>query len=303
MTARPPELSLIVSTIGRPETFRRLLTTLAGSPGRDRIEVVLVDQSPNQACLSVAQEDWPLRVVTTISPRGASIGRNVGRRLATGAVVAFPDDDAYYPPATLSTVLDRFEVDQSLAGLCGQQQTSDGRPSMLRWRRHATSVTRWNFLHTSIMSTMFFRRSWLDDVGEFDEVMGVGAPGWYHAGEESDLVLRVVEAGGRVDYDPSLVVWQDEPRDEPDDAFVRKMLEYGCGQGHLWRKRNLPLSLLGWYLARKVVGAGVRTARGERTLARADIAWLRGNVAGLRDRRPAEIAGMACEADATQPLA
>lgn len=286
-----PALSLVVSTVGRAENFRRLLTSLDAGTACDRVEVVLVDQSPGQVCAAVAAEPgWSVRVLSTTSARGASIGRNAGLLLAAAPVVGFPDDDAYFPPDTVVAVLDRFAGDPGLAGLCGQQQTVDGRPSMLRWQQRPGPVTARNFLHTSIMSTMFFRRSWLERVGDFDEAMGVGAPGWYHAGEESDLVLRVVEAGGRVDYDPALVVWQDEPRDVPQEAFVRKMLEYGCGQGHLWRKRRLSRPLLGWYLARKVAGAAVRSVRGQRTLARADLAWLRGNIAGLRDRCPAEMA-------------
>jgi cellulose synthase/poly-beta-1,6-N-acetylglucosamine synthase-like glycosyltransferase len=288
--AHEPALSLVVSTVGRAGTFTRLLNSLETVPTAGRLEVVVVDQSPDQSCAAVARSrPWAVPIITTTSPRGASIGRNAGLALASAPVVAFPDDDAYFPARTLAAVLARFAAEPELAGLCGQQQTADGRPSMLRWQAQAGPVTARNFLHTSIMSTMFFRRRWLDQIGGFDDAMGVGAPGWYHAGEESDLVLRVVEAGGRVLYDPSLIVWQDEPRDVPDEAFVRKMLEYGCGQGHLWRKRSLSRSLLAWYLGRKVVAAAVRTARGQRTLARADIAWARGNVAGFLDRCPAEL--------------
>ena len=283
-----PLLSLVVSSVGRPGTFRRLLESLAASHRCEEVEVVLVDQSADGSCLAVAAEEWPMRLVTTTSRRGAAIGRNVGLGLVTGSVVGFPDDDAYFPPATVAAVLGFLDEEPELQGVCGQQQTRDGRQSMLRWRQGATDVTRRNFLHTSIMSTMFFRRSALDQVGGFDEAMGVGAPGWYHAGEESDLVLRVARVG-RVRYEPSLVVWQDEPRDEPDEAFVRKMLEYGCGQGHLWRVQRLSRPLLAWYLGRKLVGWVARTARGQRVLARADIAWLRGNVAGYRDRCPAEL--------------
>jgi GT2 family glycosyltransferase len=293
MPTAAPALSLVVSSVGRADTFRRLLETVQHSTCRDLVEVVLIDQSPAGSCRAVADAggwDFPIRVGT--SARGASIGRNAGVRLATAPLIAFPDDDAYYPPSTLADIVARFEAQPGLAGLSGQQQTADGRPSMLRWRSRPGRVTRTNFLHTSIMSTMVFRRSWLERVGEFDEAMGVGAPGWYHAGEESDLVLRVVEAGGQVGYDPTIVVWQDEPRDVPDEAFVRKMLEYGCGQGHLWRKRRLSRALLAWYLGRKLVAASVRTARGRRTLARADLAWVQGNVAGLRDRRPAALASL-----------
>jgi hypothetical protein len=43
---------------------------------------------------------------------------------------------------------------------------------------------------------------------------------------------------------------------------------------------------LGYFCARKLVAATVRTARGDRILARADLAWLRGNIAGYRDVEP-----------------
>jgi cellulose synthase/poly-beta-1,6-N-acetylglucosamine synthase-like glycosyltransferase len=289
-----PTLAVVVSTIGRAGSFRRLVSSLEDGEDRDDLELIVVDQSDDGRCRRVLSEgSWSLRWQASTSARGASRGRNAGMRLTGAPLVVFPDDDAWYPPDTLRRVRAAFATDPGLAGLCGRQLTSDGRSSMLRWQQEPGPVTRWNFLRTSIMSTMFFRRSWLDRVGEFDEGMGVGSPGWYGACEESDLLLRVVEAGGRIHYDPSLVVLQEEPRDDPDEAFVAKMLSYGCGQGRLWRKRRLPAPLLAWYLSRKLGAAAVRGARGQRVVARADLAWIRGNVAGLIDRPPRELASRA----------
>jgi glycosyltransferase involved in cell wall biosynthesis len=237
----------------------------------------------------LSERPWRLRWDVTTSGRGASVGRNVGLRAVSAPVVAFPDDDAWYPRDTLGRVIDAFTADPLLTALCGRQITSSGRGSMLRWKSRACLVTPYNFMRTSIMSTMFFRRSWLDTHEQFDEGMGVGSAGWYGACEESDLLLRVIEDGHRVPYDPSLLVLQEEPREDPDERFVAKMLSYGCGQGYLWRKRSLPRSLFVWYCARKLVAASVRAARGDRLLARADLAWLRGNVAGLRDIPPKEL--------------
>lgn len=289
MTTGPagPDVAVVVSTIGRVDAFTRLMQSVADGASPDRVEFVVVDQSDDGRCGEVAtSRDWPMTTRSATSPRGASIGRNAGLRLSSAPIVLFPDDDAWYPADTLPAVLEAFEADPDLAALCGRQRTSDGRPSMLRWQQHAGPVTAGNFLRTSIMSTMFFRRSWLDKVGPFDEAMGVGAPSWYGACEESDLLLRVIEAGGRVDYRPDIVVLQEEPRDEPDDGFVEKMLRYGCGQGHLWRKRRLSYPQLAYFLARKLVAATVRAARGQRTLARADLAWLWGNLAGVADVEP-----------------
>lgn len=287
-----PALAVVVSTIGRADALRRLVESLDASTVADRLELVVVDQSEDQRCRAVLESgSWRVRWTAATSPRGASRGRNEGLRHVRAPLLAFPDDDAWYPPDTLERVIAAFAADPALAALCGRQVTSGGAASMLRWKSEPCLVSVYNFLRTSIMSTMFFRRAVLPpgepgDTGPFDESMGVGSPGWYGAGEESDLLLRVVEAGHAVPYDPTLLVLQEEPREDPDEAFVDKMLRYGCGQGRLWRKRRLPLPLLGWYLARKGVAAAVRTARGQRVLARADLAWVRGNLAGLRDVAP-----------------
>ena len=286
--AAPPALSLVVTTIGRPADFARLLDSVERSPVADRVQLVVCDQSADQSCARVlAESGTPVRWAATTSGRGASRGRNAGLQLAAAPLVGFPDDNCWFPPETLGQVIDAFAADAGLVGLSGQQRTVDGRPSMLRWLPDPGSVTRGNFMRTSIMSTMFFRTSVLDEVGTFDEGMGVGSAGWYGAGEESDLMLRVLDAGGRVDYRPDLVVLQDETRDDADPAFASKMLRYGCGNGHLWRLHRLPRRQLAWYSARKAGGALIRAARGQRQLARADLAYLRGTWAGWTDRRPA----------------
>ena len=285
------ELAVVVSTIGREREFRRLIRSVADSGVAERVEFVVVDQSPEQRCAAVAREQaWQMRVAVATSARGASLGRNAGLALSTAAIVLFPDDDAWYPPGSLAAILDACSARPDIAGLCGRQLTADGRPSMLRWQRRPGLVTARNFLRTSIMSTMVFRRSWLERVGPFDENMGVGSSSWYGACEESDLLLRIIEAGGEILYRPDIVVLQEEPRDDVDEAFVLKMLKYGCGQGHLWRKRRLSRWQLGYFLARKLVAASVRRLQGQRMLARADLAWLRGNLAGLRDVRPRALA-------------
>ena len=285
-----PALSLVVSTVGRPVDFDRLITSIEETVPAHLVELVVCDQSADQSCAAVLRERDPaFRWVATTSGRGASVGRNAGLEVATAPLVGFPDDNCWFPPDTLSAVVATFAADPGLSGLSGQQQTLDRRPSMLRWPSTGGPVTRTNFMKTSIMSTMFFRRDVIDRVGHFDEGMGVGSAGWYGAGEESDLLLRVLAGGGRVQYVPELVVLQDEPRDDADAAFERKMLRYGCGNGHLWRLHRLPRWLLAWYAARKVVGAVVRRARGQRNLARADLAYLRGTWAGWTDRRPDEL--------------
>ena len=283
-------LSLVVSTVGRPREFARLLASLDSCPGVESIQLVLVDQSADASCVRVlAEQGTRAQSAHTTSGRGASRGRNAGLALATAPVVGFPDDNCWFPPATPARVLAHFAAHPGVAGVSGRQLTVDGAPSMLRWRTRPGTVTRHNFLHTSIMSTMFFARAAIDAVGHFDEGMGVGSEGWYGAGEESDLLLRVLGDGGHVDYDPDVVVLQEETREEDDPRFAAKMLRYGSGMGHLWRLHRLSRAQLGYYAARKGAAVVVRGARGQRNLARADVAYLRGLVAGFSDRPPREL--------------
>lgn len=283
---------MVVTTVGRPEAFERLLAALDEAPDVADLELVVVDQSTDRSCLAVLDRHGSRATVrATTSGRGASVGRNVGLALVTAPVVGFPDDNAWFPPETPGRVIDAFGEDPTLTGLSIRQATPDGRDSMLRWQREPGPVTESNFMHTSIMSGMFFAKDRLDAVGRFDEGMGVGSDGWYGSGEESDLLLRVLRAGCRITYDPSIVVWQEETRDDTDPRFAEKMLRYGAGAGHLWRRHDLSRRLLAYYAARKVVGVGVRTLQGRRQLAAADVQYLRGLVGGYLDRRPRGLRG------------
>lgn len=282
-----PLISLVCSTIGRPESVRRLLDSIAASDVADRIEFVLVDQSPDHACIQVLKEQPPIGPwLTATSARGASVGRNVGTGLANAPVVAYPDDNCWYPPDTVRKVLGILDERPDLAGVSAQQVTSGGTPSMLRWLDRELPVTRTNFMRTSICSTMFLRRSSLPSPAPFDEGIGTGSAGWRGAGEESDLLLRIIAAGHTVLYRPDLRVYQDDDRNAITDEFVAKMLKYGVGIGHLWRRHRLSTTQLGYHSARKLAGSGIRAARGERTLARSDIAYLRGVLAGWRGVSP-----------------
>ncbi|MGE2713324.1 glycosyltransferase family 2 protein [Mycolicibacterium litorale] len=276
-----PLISLVCSTIGRPDALRRLLASVAAAELAERVEFILVDQSSGQTCASLIAGfglPGPYRVAT--SGLGVSTGRNAGTPLAAAPLVAYPDDNCWYPPDIFRSVIDLLERRPDLSGVTGMQVTEAGRPSMLRWLPETTPVTRRNFLRTSVSSTIFLRRAALPSPTPFDEGVGVGSPGRRGAGEESDLLLRLIAAGHTVEYHPAIRVFQDDDRDQITSAYIAKMSKYGVGQGYLWRRHALPVSSLAYYSARKIAGAGLRAARGQRTHARADLAFVRGQVAG-----------------------
>lgn len=278
-----PAISLVCSTIGRPVALSRLLDSVRACERPEQIEFVLVDQSSDQGCARLlAEHPPPGPYEITTSDRGLSVGRNVGLKLATAPVVAFPDDNCRYGPGTVDLALEALAGRRDLAGVSGTQITGSGEPSMLRWLSRSTEVSTRNFLYTTISSTLFLRRPALERVGPFDEGIGAGAPGPIGAGEDSDIVLRLLAAGESIDYRPDIRIYQDDDRDTAGPEFIDKMRRYGVGQGHLWRKHDLPATHLLYLSARKLVGSGVRVLRGRPVLARADLAFLHGTLDGFR---------------------
>lgn len=280
-------LSLIVTTIGRPDDVVRLVRSLEKCEASDQMELILVDQSDGQVAIKALVGADPAFPYTTLtSARGASTGRNVGAEKAAGEILGFPDDGVEYSTTTLAQVLTVFDQYSALDGISGQQVTSDGRPSMLRWPTSECDITRRNFYRTKIESTFFIRRSAWDAIGGFDETYGTGSAGPYQSGEISDLVLRGLALHQHYRYFPEIHIGQADQRDAVPAGFTDKMRGYGKGFGRLFRQHHLPPTLLMTLVARKYAAAAVRGVRGQGPVARADLAWANGMLWGYRKWHP-----------------
>ena len=136
---------------------------------------------------------------------------------------------------------------------------------------------------------MVMRRDIACRVGGFDETLGPGSGLWYGSCDDADFVLRVVESGGLVWYDPDLHLHHRDPRLDGDPDTQRKSLAYGCGQGRMWRLHRFGWSWISFLLARRLIGSVMMTLRGHPGVGRAQRAWVRGALAGLMDEQPIDL--------------
>ncbi|MDH4280984.1 MAG: glycosyltransferase, partial [Acidimicrobiia bacterium] len=119
LSATSPDLSLIVSTIGRPADFRRMVQSI----GREmtsglHVELVVVDQSGDDETRRILEDaDLPVPWRHVRSGTGLSLGRNLGLSLARGRYVTFPDDDVWYAGAMLAAAVTRLDRTPDLAGV------------------------------------------------------------------------------------------------------------------------------------------------------------------------------------------
>lgn len=290
-----PRISLVVSTIGRAGELGRLIESLRVELERGpTVELIVVDQSGDGCCLDVLEE-LEVESEPTVSWRylrsgpGVSHGRNLGMAIATGELIMFPDDDAWFDGETLALAADHLARHPEHDGLCTQLQDGHGQPSMLRWSNRAGFVTKRNHHRTSIGSTMLFRLESARSVGVFDESIGPGAGGWHGSCEDADFLLRVIEGGGRIWYDPGVVMNHRDSRRDGGDAAQAKSLSYGCGQGLLWRNHRFPLLLVTVLALRRLVGGTLWSLRGRPDIGRAHRAWVRGSINGWLGRPPLDI--------------
>lgn len=200
----PPQVSLVLPTLDRPEAIYNLLRHLEHQTVAPH-EIIIVDQSaiPDERTARYAAENPRVRH-HRIAERGLPNARNVGVGLATGDVVLFLDDDSIPDPDLVRFHAESY-ADLGVGGVGGRIQGGydSGGSATGRFRISDGRVVR-NFGATIPCDVdhlpggnMSFRRSVFKRVGGFDKAYGGSA-----IGEETDFCLRARRAGVRLVFEP-----------------------------------------------------------------------------------------------------
>ncbi|MEI7794849.1 MAG: glycosyltransferase family 2 protein [Thermoleophilia bacterium] len=283
------QLSIVVTTLGeRPAEIIRLLDSIVEEQV-DGLELIVVDQSATGAALRVARAHpvaSAMPVVGITSERGASAGRNAGLRMSTGQLVTFPDDDAWYPPRGLTTLLRRMEEDQQISALVFVARGSDGQISSTTPPRRAGPVSRRLASRLGFESAMVFRIDSLRAVRGFAQEMGPGSGTPWGAGEGLDLLLRMLATGANMRFDPSLFIHHEDP-DLTDEAWLARVRSYSRGEGY-GVARNHCLSLyLYRFVLRPALGVASAIVLRQTDKRRIRTARISGHIHGMIDGLPA----------------
>jgi GT2 family glycosyltransferase len=274
-----PSFDLVVATVDRVDQPGQLLDSLDLQTHR-AFRVLLVDQNEDDRLDSVLGNHPALELVRLRAPRGLSRARNAALGQICAELVAFPDDDCVLAPDLLERVARRFAKQPTLGGLTGRAVDEQGR-SAPSWARNATLLTRENLWNRAISFTIFIRRSVVDRVGEFDERLGLGADGAWSSGEETDYLVRALDGGARIEYDPSFVVVHQEKVLSP--AALRSLgAREGASIGYILRKHRYPARTVGRMLVRPLGGALVAVTRRDPARALFHLSTLRGRLHGYR---------------------
>ena len=231
------KFSLILATVERTKEVERFLDNLDKQIYRD-FELIIVDQNGDDCLVPiVASYNNRFQILhLRLSTRGVSRARNFGLKYVSGDIVAFPDDDCWYPPDLLGKVSHVFEERFETEGIVIRSVDQNGMPSTSKGSDKAQPINLINVQWLVVAFAIFLRKAVVDKVGLFDETLGVGADTPWGAGEETDYLIRATKESIRLYYFPVLFVYHPKPTNIFDSKYYEKAYKYASGWGRVARK-------------------------------------------------------------------
>jgi GT2 family glycosyltransferase len=232
-----PSISVVICTRDRSHLLDAALESLrAQSLAPDRFETIVVDNGSADGTQRIVQARAGIGYV--FEPQvGLSAARNAGVRRATGAIIAFMDDDATASPDWLESIIDSFEGDPDVWAL-GGRVTLGWRGTRPRWLPVQAEPLLSGFDHgparmelpapvAPFGTNVAFRSEVFVEVGAFH--LGLGRKGEsLISGEEAEMCLRIRRHGKKVVYEPAAVVEHHVSRER---TTLRWLLRRAFAQG------------------------------------------------------------------------
>jgi GT2 family glycosyltransferase len=282
-------ISVAISTLDRPEGLRRCLDALlAGAVLPD--EIVVVDQGDGartEALLGELAAAAPGLVHVKQARRGLSASRNTAFEAASSELVAVTDDDCVPEASWIAELKRAFAVADAPDAVCGRVLPhGPAEPDRVAISSRTSEVPAeftGNALPWVVGTGANFaaRRDLVGSVGGYDERLGAGSAGG--AGEDLDVVRRLLRHGARIRYEPRSLVYHERQSSARRRATRSS---YGRGAGAcfaLWLRARDPFALraLAAWVSMRLRLLAVGAARRDRGAVREELFVLGGTLAGF----------------------
>jgi O-antigen biosynthesis protein len=236
---RYPRVSVVVAAYNAGRTLGACLESLTRLKYPEH-ELILVDDGSTDATAKIASAYPAVRMIRHPRNFGLSEARNSGIRAATGEIVAFTDADCRVDPDWLHYLV---------SDLQGSEFTGIGGPNLLPPEdsavANAVMVSPGGPIHVMLTDrqaehipgcNMAFYKDALEEIGMFDPV-------FRSAGDDVDICWRLQQAGYKIGFSPSAVVWH--YRRSTVRAYLGQQSGYGHAEALLVRKHPEYFNALG----------------------------------------------------------
>jgi GT2 family glycosyltransferase len=248
-----PRMSVVVCSYNGARTIRDCFEGLVQLQYPD-YEVIVVNDGSTDETAEIA-EKYGFRLIS-IENRGLSNARNTGLAAATGAIVAYIDDDARPDPHWLSYLALAF-LETTHVGVGGPNIAPPGDGTIAECVANAPGGP----VHVLLSDreaehipgcNMAFRKAALEAIGGFD-------PRFRAAGDDVDVCWRLQERGWTLGFSPAAVVWHH--RRNSLRAYWKQQCGYGKAEALLenkWPSKYNAAGHLAW--SGRLYGKGITRA-------------------------------------------
>jgi len=246
----PPRLSVVLPTYNRAESLRRALAALMQqSADASSYEIVIVENNCTDGTREMVKSIDDPRIRLVGEPRqGLAFARNTGVDAALAPIVAFTDDDVEVARDWVETIVSSLDGNPAVDGVGGRvlpAWESGPRPRWLtreHWaplalQDHGDTRSTFDQHHPIglIGANVAFRREVFERVGLFSPAVqrvknGIGST------EDHELLARLYNAGGRMLYQPQMLVLARVQAERCDPAYHRRWHE---GHGRFYALMRL----------------------------------------------------------------
>ena len=170
--------SFIVPTFNSERTLASCLQSILSQeiPGG---ELIVVDDSSTDSTITIAEE-YASFIIRKDRRSGPARSRNLGWKQSRGNVIIFVDSDVYLPKGWKGKILPLLNQYDAIVSTMGPTDPHD--VSFASWQEAA--------------DLFVIKRQVLKAVGGYSEIFP------YAAGEDSDLLIRILKRGFRVTHQP-----------------------------------------------------------------------------------------------------
>jgi GT2 family glycosyltransferase/glycosyltransferase involved in cell wall biosynthesis len=192
-----PLVSILIVTWNRRRELARAIESALAQTVANK-EVVVLDNASTDGTIEMVHQNYP-GVYVVGAPRnlGCPSGRNLGFRHCRGAYIYLLDDDGWLKEDAVELCLRRMESDPAIGVVMARiHEVEDGRLV----KQHPVGQEEAGYRSDFIGCCSLVRRTALDAAGVFPE-------GYDRQGEETDLALRLLEAGYFCYHEPTAVMF------------------------------------------------------------------------------------------------
>jgi glycosyltransferase involved in cell wall biosynthesis len=248
------QFSIIIPTVGRCDSLRRLLCSISELFIQSGVEyeVLVVNNALDTEIASRVDQitgefqtdgNGRLRVISVPTP-GKCKAVNAAIKQASGRILAFFDDDVEVTPGWLNVAAEFFRgksfdaMQGPILVPVGMQSNEEFRRAQNRYRtihfvQYPPSMSE---INTLTGANMAIRREVFERVGLFDERLGPGQSGM---SEDVEFAQRIIAGGGKIGYRHDAGVYHEVDWSRLSESYFRLRHEQQGRSRLLYKQQSL----------------------------------------------------------------